>query len=96
MKKLSILVLFLFLSFIIISCNKATDPENVRTQNNQQSAIVDYGNGVYYFDSVEADFANALSTFISQHPELQLQAMCGNGRSPNGRDLGYFVVFHKK
>ncbi|MFC1622568.1 hypothetical protein ACFL1Y_01050 [Patescibacteria group bacterium] len=60
------------------------------------SMIVDYGNGVYYFNLISADFANAISQFIGEHPELELIALTGDVTGGSGYAVGYFVVFRRK
>lgn len=52
---------------------------------------VDYKNGVLYFPCIEATFASALSRYKSEHSELRVTAMAGNGTDSNGYDRGYFV-----
>jgi hypothetical protein len=42
--------------------------------------MTDYGNGVYYFPSVEADFGNALSMFLQNHTNLEVGAIGGDVR----------------
>lgn len=77
----------------------AKDPKNVATYqkpNQITPNIIDYHNGVYYFDYIGADFSNALSTFIATFPELQLVAIANDGTGPYGCTKGYFVVFIKK
>ena len=57
---------------------------------------IDYGNDVYYFPVTEKEYAVSLSSFLGNHPELELLSMTGNGNSSYGRDAGYFTVFKKK
>jgi hypothetical protein len=60
------------------------------------AVVVDYGSGVYYFDSTGAEFANSLSSFIQTHPELEVVSIAGDGDGIHGVDKGYFVVFRQK
>ncbi len=53
--------------------------------------VVDYGNGVYYFNFNKASFGNALSKFLSENP-CRVEAVAGDGTGGYGRDMGYFVV----
>lgn len=78
--------------------NDPINPANVVNGNEDGliSRVVDYGNGVYYFPMTNADFGNALSSFIEKHPELELVAVTENGTGFNGYDLGYFVVFQER
>jgi len=69
----------------------AADPRLVN-KNQAPVNIVDYGNGVYYFEATEAVFGNALSKFISEHPKLQVITMAPNDTGGHGFTLGYFVV----
>lgn len=58
--------------------------------------VVDYGNGVYYFDGTETKFGSSLSAFISEHPDMELVSMVGDDTDGYGSTKGYFVVFRKK
>lgn len=58
--------------------------------------VVDYGNGVYYFAKIEADFGNALSAFIKSHAELEVVTITSNGTGVHGSNLGYFVIMKNK
>ncbi|MEI6672086.1 MAG: hypothetical protein WCL02_01675 [bacterium] len=63
--------------------------------------ITDFGNGVYYFGYINADFGNHLSSFIQQHTELSMVAFAPNDALQNqgsnvvgtGQTFGYFVYF---
>jgi len=92
--RLILIALILGVSVFLIGCDPAADPKNV-SQNSSVGAV-DYGNGVYYFDSIGANFGNDLAAFIASHPDLELVAMTGNGTGTYGEDGGYFVVFKKK
>lgn len=70
----------------------AGDVRNVK-QSEFSSKVVDYGKGVYYFNSNNADFANDLSSFLSKNPHLEVSAMVGDTRGSHGSALGYFVTF---
>ena len=80
----------------LVGCDPdlAADPGKVASGSVKD--VVDYKNGVYYFDYTEAEFANALSKFIADHPELEFVGVTGNGTGGHGYDRGYFVVFRKK
>lgn len=92
MKKLLLIVLLIF----IPACRSANDVSRVRQVNPAELPVIDYGNGVYYFPATEANFANNLSAFLYNHPELELVSVTGDGTDVHGRDAGYFVVFRKK
>ena len=96
MKSVFILSVVVFLAIIIGGCgNAASNSANVRTDADIKIAV-DYHNGVYYFSTKEADFPNALSSFIQTHKELELIAMTGDATGDYGKDVGYFVVFRPK
>lgn len=52
---------------------------------------VDYGQGVWYFSCTTDTFANALSQFKLNNPQLIVSAMTGDGTDGYGYDRGYFV-----
>ncbi len=45
---------------------------------------INYGQGVWYFPSTEAKFANALAKFLSKNQHLEVVAMTGNVVRRNG------------
>lgn len=57
--------------------------------NEDIQEIINYGNGVYYFEQTEDDFGKALSKFIAEHPELRLVVISGEIYDQEG----YFVIF---
>ena len=98
---LALVVLGVF--FLVKSYNTsgANNPKRVAgrglgAESKFECQIIEYGSGVYYFDGIEADFANALSHFRSQHPELIQTAMTGDGTGGYGSDTGYFVTFESR
>jgi hypothetical protein len=91
---LVLVILVLLFVVVINKKNPAADPKNVGKIST--SAVVDYGNGVYYFNYTGTGFGNALSTFLSEHRELELLSMTGDGTGAYGSDDGYFVVFRTK
>lgn len=96
MKKIYCFALVMTL-FIVQSCSSAGNKENVKPIDNieaVQVSVVDYGNGVFYFDKTKSFFGNTLSSFIKTHPELELVSIAGDGtRGAYGAEAGYFVVF---
>ncbi|NTW13892.1 MAG: hypothetical protein HGA31_02580 [Candidatus Moranbacteria bacterium] len=92
-------VLLAGLSLSLVGCNAdkyAESAANVGKPATKTAAIIDYGNGVYYFPHTEADFGNALSKFRKDHPELRQTTAVGNGTGGAGSDIGYFVTFEKR
>lgn len=53
---------------------------------------VNYGNGVYYFPVINAEFANSLSAFLKEHGNVTIVTIAGDGTGAYGYDKGYFVV----
>ena len=99
MKKLIFLSCLIALAFV--SCSTPTkevidENGNVHTVLSTDADITNYGNGVYYFNYTSRTFAEALSAFVAEHPELELVSFSGNGSSVYGVDQGYFVVFKKR
>lgn len=91
MRLLSILLVLFY-----VGCDSpAADPKKVVT-NAEVSAVVDYGEGVYYFPYVQQNFGNALASFLHKNPSLQVSAIAGEGAGIDGIDVGYFVVCRTK
>lgn len=117
MKNLVNIMLSLIVALLVVSCdNKPTktivgeDGKTYEVINDSSpqlmqdlgNGVQDFGNGVYYFTYNQVKFAQALSEFIGQHPELKFVSATGNGTGSSaggyewGRDKGYFVVFEKR
>ena len=94
-KSAFVLVLIGVLLLMLVGCSTAADPREVNPKL-EVGKVVDFGNGVYYFNSKQADFANALSAFLSAHQELEVTSMAGDGTCGYGADCGYFVTFRHK
>ncbi|AKM81994.1 TPA: hypothetical protein DD449_02935 [Candidatus Berkelbacteria bacterium] len=97
MKRLHILLAIALLISVVwvVGCGGG-DPRTGSKSSNNSGSVIDYENGVYYFDSIEANFANSLSGFIKDHPDLELVSMAGDDMGIHGASKGYFVVFRKK
>lgn len=97
MKKIVVILVMIAIGIVAIGgcspSNNANDPKNVGIS---ASAPVNYGNGVYYFPVTKANFANALSGFLRDHPEMKVSAIAGDGDHGYGIDQGYFVIFEKR
>lgn len=85
-------VLIVLAGVFLVSCDPASNPENVRPTTSSGD-ITDYGNGVYYFDYTNNAFGNKLSAYLEAHPDLELVEIAPNGTSGYGADDGYFVIF---
>ncbi len=68
----------------------AGDPSTARS--NHSSRLVEYGNGLYYFNETSADFGKALSGFLKNHQCAQNFSMAPDGTGFDGFTVGYFVV----
>ena len=95
---------------LLVGCG--TDPmepmKNVPTGSKLVKEIVDFGNGVYYFPYIRAEYGRTLSHFIATHPELRYVDAAPDGTGDAGgtydsalsyeygRTVGYFVVFEKR
>ncbi|OGL97115.1 hypothetical protein A2318_00720 [Candidatus Uhrbacteria bacterium RIFOXYB2_FULL_45_11] len=79
-------------ALLLSACGRANVQDNVGKA--AACSVLDYQNGVYYFDCTEANFGNALSQFIASHPNLSLVTLTGNGTGGHyGTVDGYFAVF---
>ena len=87
--------LLLGVLFITRRISNAGDTAKV-SQTTSASGVIDYGNGVYYFPFNRAAYANALSKFIQDHPDLRLVSQAGDGTDFQGTDGGYFVIFEPR
>lgn len=72
--------------------NAAADPQNVNSATANTSKVVVYGEGVYYFPFVGADYTNALVRFKSDHNELRYVSATPDIYG-SGMIRGYFVTF---
>ncbi len=78
------------LALLAGACSKgAADPAKVGAS---ACAPVDYAHGVFYFPCTDADFANGLSNYLRDHPNLEVTSTTGNGTGGYGYDIGYFVT----
>ena len=91
-----IIMLGVMLGVLAAVSGCGSGPNSETTTEVSNVWVMDYSNGVYYFDSEGKTFVSALATFIGQHPELEFVAMTGDGNGIYGCDRGYFVVFKKK
>lgn len=83
-----------FMALVQTGCTPARDSENVGTT--RVTAPVDYKNGIFYFHETQAELGNSLSSFISNHPELELVSIASDNTGGNGTTVGYFAVFINK
>jgi hypothetical protein len=92
--------LILGVAFSLVGCDSglpANDPSSVGAQVKERQTncpIVDYGNGVMYFDCTKADFGNALSRYLGK--DLEVTSITGDGTTGYGEDLGYWVTVRPK
>jgi len=97
-------LLGLMVCLLVVSC---TDSKQLPTKTvvkddkiyqvvDYSSGIINYRNGVYYFDYNLEDFAKSLSQFIEEHPELRFVSFTGIGANNHDYDKGYFVVFENR
>ena len=55
---------------------------------------INYGNGVYFFPYLGAEFGNTLSGFIAEHINLELVSFSQEQFGFGG--VGYFIIFKEK
>lgn len=90
--------IFIFLSLMGLlfwfAHSPAANPSAVRAATDIK--VVEYGNGVYYFDALGPSFGNQLSEFLRDHPDLELVSMVSDGTGVYGANRGCFVVLRPK
>lgn len=101
MGKMFLLGLLAVVMLLAVGCGydplDPADPTNAkRTREMAWANIVHYGEGVYYFDSVDANFGNALADFVANHQDLELISVAPNDNKGSGYTTGYFVVFRRR
>jgi len=71
---------FALMMIVIIGCGfygvSKTSP--VLSQSPKAVEFIDYGNGVYYLPYEGLNFGDALSEFISNHPDLSVVSVVGD------------------
>ena len=70
-------------------------PGQVFPASATQVKVVDYQNGVYYFNTETQSFSNELSQFLSAHQDLEVSAMAPNPATLGGA-YGFYVTFRTK
>lgn len=92
--KIIVILVLIFSLILVAGCSTAGDKNYVGS--GQITVPIDYGNGVLYFSCEEAAFANSLSYWIKEHPDMVIEAITGDGNGGNGSDSGYFVIVIKR
>ena len=90
--------LLLVCCFFLVSCMKNPGDQkfvSIKEDQNVFPEVVSYGQGIYFFDSVGADFGNTLAAFLRKNSDLELGSMVIH-TSANGSPMGYFVVFRPR
>ncbi len=93
-----VIMLVVLLGFVLVGCppgDDAGDPSNLAMVSTD-SGIVDYGNGLYYFNCDESTFGNKLSMFLRERSELELVSISSDNTDSQGTTTGYFVYFREK
>ncbi len=94
-------LLFFTMTLFGIFANDCDPPHNNTTETENKNTIpriFDYGEGVYYFDHIERDFAEKLSNFLKEHPELEVSSLASDTKVAHGHGgvRGYYVIFKPK
>lgn len=85
-------VIVIIMVLVMVGCVDTAKEGGKQYQSN--IGIRDYGNGVFYFNYTEGDFAKALSGFSETHKVISI---CPNTPpSSQGGAFGYFVVAEEK
>lgn len=90
-------VLVIFASALLAACgDPAADPSNVKKISGGSERcyrdITDYENGILYFPCTSNAFANTLSRYRKEHPNLQIVSVTSNNTGGHGVTKGYFIV----
>jgi len=93
-RMITIIMVVTLLGICLIGCSR--DFEKRIAAMSSSSPNMEYGNGVFYFCYVGDDFGARLSSFIEQHPNLEVSAMASDDTGPFGHTRGYFVIFKQK
>lgn len=85
---------YVFVGLLVFATFALFQQKRMAQSGNTDSAVVcvpvDYKNGVYYFPCIRAEFANTLSRFRAEHPDLEIVDVTGNGNND------YFVIVSPK
>jgi len=54
-----------------------------------------YGEDIVDFHCVGEDFGNELRAYRAAHPDLEVEAISGDGIGTHGRNNGFWVVFNR-
>jgi hypothetical protein len=90
-----------FIALFLVGCGcdtikPADDPNSVLKSQIITPSVIDYGNGVLFFNYAEGDFGNALSAYLKEHPEKEVTAIVGGKIGAHGYIMGYFVTVRDK
>lgn len=81
--------------FLVMICMGACDNLPSDLSSIEKAFIVmptKYGDNVYYFEAIGADFGKSLQFFISSHPPLSIVTIAPDDTAGYGKTNGYFVV----
>lgn len=87
------LIPLLLAGVLLLSCddsnnNNSMQP-NVILQPDRNAVYTDFGNGVYYFAYVKAEFGTVLASFKATH---KIISVVEDGTGLYGVTVGYFVI----
>ena len=66
--------------------------KDAQPTNSVADGIVHYGENVYYFPYIRADFANALAKFLKNNNSLEVTAMTGDVVPPATFEVGQVTI----
>lgn len=94
---LVVVVFFVVLSVLLLAgCPpEVNTPGQVFPTSATRVKMVDYQNGVYYFNTETQSLSNELSEFLSAHQDLEVSAMAPNPATLGGA-YGFYVTFRPK
>lgn len=90
MKYISLILILVLTSSGCKWPNQPNNPLSVNSES-QVEKVVDYGNGVYYFDEIRSEFGIRLSVFLKKN-NCHIEGITGDGTAGYGTDAGYWVV----
>lgn len=77
--------------FVTVSCDKLDVLNKGMLIEKEVKIPKDYGNGVYYFDCTDQEFAESLSAFLEDGTK-EVSAIANNNDGACSSDKGYYVI----
>ncbi|QQS23158.1 hypothetical protein IPM19_01155 [bacterium] len=78
--------------FMALYADQCSSGPVVNSSEENKPAIIDKGEGVFYFDVVKKNFNDELVKFRKERPQLRIISIADDSATPHGQTLGYWVV----